>query len=242
MTTRRTVDSKAGTLKTMSKLTGKSAVAKLFTFAAMGLMAVSTMSFAQKDDTATGYEMEAVKAETIISDSNVDVVTSKFDANKLPKVVLSEEFVNALRNIKLDVAKADREVIKSLYRNEMAKRNAVAFYQNSKATVTEAEAEVAEAMKFETLKYTFNIGNTAVMEDANEEVDYHMNLSAVKLTVNTAMKMDMINADEEVLAGVTEKSPETAVATFMKSTTKDIADADAEISNTLKTKNTITKK
>lgn len=240
MTTRRTVDSKAGTLKTMSKMTGKSAVAKLFTIAALSLMAVSTMSFVQKDDSATGNEMMVAKAEIIASDSNADVMT--MNKSKFPKVVLSQEFVNALRNIKLDVAKADREVVKSLYLAEKAKRDALKFYHNSTENMVDAETEVSEAMKFEALKYTFNVGSSVAAEEANDEVAEHMKVASIKLSVNAAMLSDMAGADEEVSAGVTEKSPETAVANFMKSTSKNIADADAEISNTISVKNTVVRK
>lgn len=243
MTTRRTVDSKAGTLKTMSKMTGKSAVAKLFTFAAMGLMAVSTMSFVQKDDSVAGNENFVTKNnEAIISDSNADAVAARFDRNRVTKVVLSEEFVNALRNIKLEVAKADKEVVNSMDRAEKAKKNAVAFYHNSQATMTAAETEVAERMKFEALKYNFYAGNHTAVEDAANEVNDQIMLASVRMSVNAAMKADMAGADEEVNAGVNEKSPETAVANFMKSTSKNIADADAEISNTISAKNTIVRK
>jgi hypothetical protein len=240
MTTRRTVDSKAGTLKTMSKLTGKSAVAKLFTFAAIGLMAVCTMSFTQKDDTAASNEMLVAKNEIITSDSNADVIS--LNKTKFPKVVLSQEFVNALRNIKLDVAKADKEVVKSLYKAEKAKKDAIKFYHNSIENMGAAESEVNEAMKFEALKYAFNVGNEFAAEDANDEVNEHMKLASIKLSVHAAMLNGMMSADEEVAAGVTEKSPETAVANFMKSTSKNIADADAEISNSISTKDTVAKK
>ncbi|MBI1780345.1 MAG: hypothetical protein HYR66_03110 [Sphingobacteriales bacterium] len=240
MTTRRTVDSKAGTLKTMSKLTGKSALAKLFTIAALSLMAVCTMSFTQKDDTAAANNMLAANTEVVTSDSNADVVT--LNKAKFPKVILSREFVNALRNIKLDVAKADREVVKSLYLAEKAKKEALKFYHNSTENMGAAEKEVNEAMKFEALKYAFNVGNEFAADDANDEVSEHMKLTSIKLSVNAAMLNDVMSADEEVAAGVTEKSPETAVANFMKSSSKNIADADAEINSTISTKNTVAKK
>lgn len=243
MTTRRTVDSKAGTLKTMSKMTGKSAVARLFTFAAMSLMAVSTMSFVQKDDSATEKELVAViNTDAVISDSNADVTTNRFDKNKIPTVVLSQDFVNALRNIHLDVVKADKEVAKSLYLAEKAKKDAVKFYQHSTENVTAADAEVAEAMKFEALKYNVIAGNALAAEEATDEVNEHMLLASIKLSVNAAMQSDIVSADEEVIAGVIEKSPETAVANFMKNTSMNIADADAEISNTISTKNIVAKK
>lgn len=242
MTTRRTVDSKAGTLKTMSKMTGKSAVAKLFTNTAISLVAVSTMSFVQKEDRVSGNEFFAAKTEVTISDSNADVLTAKYDRNKASKVVLSSEFVNALRNIKLEVSKADKEVTKSLYRAERAKKEAVKFYHSSVENINAAEAEVMEAMKFEALKYSFTTGNADVSEQAADEIAEHMKLASIKLSINAAMQNDVMSADEEVLAGVTEKSPETAVANFMKATPGNIADADAEISNTISTKNTIVKR
>jgi hypothetical protein len=247
MTTRRTVDSQAGTLKTMSKLTGKSVFAKLFSITAMGLMAVSLMSFIQKDDTAAKNQLVTVAGSAKINeaieccDSN-DEGKVKLENTGFAKVVLSEDFVKSLRNIKLEVSKADREIVKGLYKAEVAKKQAVAFFQKSQAAIQIAEAEVAERMKEEAIKYNFFSGNASVINEAQGEVEGHMQETAVKLAVDASMKMDMLTADDEVAAGLQQKSPETAVANFMKAVSKNITDADAEINNTIQNKSAIATK
>ena len=247
MTTRRTVDSKAGTLKTMSKTTGRTAFAKLFSFTAIGLVAVSLMSFAQKDDTASNDKNLAASATVVseasdYSDSFNGTTISHVSAAKMPKVVLSEEFINTLRNIKLEVLKADREIAKSMYLAEVSKKEAVVFFHNSQSVMELANMEVAEQMKAEAIKYNFFSSNAEVLNEASGEVEDQMKETAVKIAVNASMKADIVTADEEVAAGLQQKSPDTAVAGFIKGSTKSIADADAEINNTIKAKSSVVTK
>lgn len=248
MTTRRTVDSGAGTLKTKSKMTGKSAIAKLFSFTAIGLMAVSLMSFAQKDDTASNDKNIAATAsvKTVEANGCCDTygvaAAENLIGTKIPKAVLSEDFVNTLRNIRLEVAKADREIAKSLHLAEVSKKEAVVFFRNSQSDMELADMEVAEQMKEEAIKYNFLNGNSDALNEASGEVEDQMKETAVKIAVNTAMKADVVTADEEVAAGLQQKSPDKVVARFMKSSSKNIADADTEISNSIKAKTSLTVK
>lgn len=69
-----------------------------------------------------------------------------------------------------------------------------------------------------------------------------MQNATVKKVVDEAMKTDLLSADEEVKAGVLQASPETALNNFIKGNKKTVADADAEITQQLSTKNTIAKK
>ena len=242
MTKRRTVDSRAGTLKTKSNKTGKSVFTKLFSITAIGMMAVYLMSFAQKDNTASNDKNLTASAQVMSvgamesNDSFNEVKVVHLAGTKVGKVVLSEEFVNTLRNIKLDVIKADREIAKKLYLAEVSKKEALVFYRNSQPVMEQAAMEVTEQMKEEAIKYNFFNGNADVLNEASGEVENQMKEEAVKIAVITAMKADMVNADEEVLAGLQQKSPETVVAAFMKASVKNIADADVEINNTIKVK------
>ena len=97
-------------------------------------------------------------------------------------------------------------------------------------------------MLFRSIKYSFFAGNADVLEEASGEVDGQMQETAVKVAINTSMKADIVTADEEVIAGLQQKSPDTAVAGFMKGNSKNIADADTEINNSIKTKITTANK
>lgn len=248
MTNRRTVGSRTGTLKTMSKMTGKSAFAKLFLFTALSLVAVSLMSFAQKDDTALNDKNIAATATVMSVEANeccdtyAVATTAHLSGTRIPKVVLSNDFINTLRNIKLEVIKADREIAKSLYLAEISKKEAVVFFRNSKSVMELADMEVAEQMKEEAIKYIFFSGNADVLNEATGEVDSQMKETAVKIAINTSIKVDMVTADEEVAAGLQKKSPDAAVTGFMKGNSKNIADADTEISSTIKAKTSLTTK
>lgn len=232
MTTRRTVDSKAGTLKKMSKMTVRTAVTNFFTFTAISLLAAGTMSFVQKDDSAKKGCCTAI-AETTAS--KVIVAVS-------PKTDMNNEWVTTLRNIKKEVSRADKEVNNSLLLAEVAKKQAVVFYQNAMANMQMATEEVENNMAQLAFKNSFTNGNAAVVNESAEEVNSHMQNAAVKKVVDEAMKTDLLSADEEVKAGVIQASPETALNNFIKGNKKTVADADAEITQQLSTKNTIVKK
>ncbi|HET9055365.1 MAG TPA: hypothetical protein VFN30_00825 [Chitinophagaceae bacterium] len=235
MTTRRTVDSRVGTLKTMSGKKAKPVVVKLFAFAAAGLMAVSIMSFAQKNDSMVKENLLSIAtAKTAEPDGCCDNVTtyavySTIDKNGYAKVVLSEAFVNSLRNIKLEVSQADREVANDLYFTKMADKMALNLIKNSQFAIEEANVEIEEKMEMESIKYSFFSGNAAALNEASAEVEQHMQEASLKQAFESATESDMTDADKEIAGGLQKKLSENLAVDFIKGASKNIADADMEI-------------